>query len=951
MSTAYDPMLPGFENWVNTPYQYWKSNAPDAKDGIVELVINGKKFTSKIDANGDWEFQLPLQLAEGGHNLSIRYVDLAGNYGDVYQTRINVDLSAPDKPGITRIMDDVGSVKGPVGDKGFTDDRKPTISGYAEPDSIVRVYSNGFLLGSVQAAKNGQWTMEPKLRDGEQRIYVTATDRFGQVSEDSDVFTLFVNVPTINKPQLLEVYDNYGLETGIIKHGESTDDLRPSLRGNAPVGAESVHIYVKGKRVGIAPVENGKWAWEASSDVLHYGKNSITLRSQNSRGELSQPTAAFDVIAVAPTTVKIEYAWDNFGDAQGKLASGADTDDLTPAFSGSAEAHSIVYLHARHQNGSWSLKGSAVADANGFWNIEVAKLTNGNGVYDFQASNSTSYNGKSGEFSLQINTYVQPVIESAYDNNGLKQGTIQNGGRTDDLTPTLKGHASAGAIVYIHVKYESGAWWVSGSTKADAKGEWSYDMPQLPYHSNYDFQASGSTVRDPKASTFTLYAGPDAQIAPVIDYLIDNNGLKQGTIQNGGRTDDLTPTLKGHASAGAIVYIHVKYESGAWWVSGSTKADAKGEWSYDMPQLPYHSNYDFQASGSTVRDPKASTFTLYAGPDAQIAPVIDTAYDNNGKLQGTIQNGGRTDDLTPTLKGHASVGAIVYVHTKHENGNWWISGSTNANAKGEWAYDMPQLTTYGTYTFQVSGSAVRDPSSAFLSLYAAPDSRIVPVIVTAHDNNGLLQGNIVNGGRTDDLTPTLKGYTSANSTVYIHARHDNGKWWVSGSTKANANGEWTFTTPQLTSYGTHDFQVSGSTVRDPNAAMFTFDAKPDSFASKMNEISSDYLADLIAASNQKSVVNMVKISSGNTLNINVSDILSAGSKDLFIQDGKTQLVVKGNKNDVIKLDDLLGNGIDEGDWHRQKGKVSVAGLKYQVYSHDGLDVELLVQQGVKIDLI
>jgi len=65
MSTAYDPMLPGFENWVNTPYQYWKSNAPDAKDGIVELVINGKKFTSKIDANGDWEFQLPLQLAEG----------------------------------------------------------------------------------------------------------------------------------------------------------------------------------------------------------------------------------------------------------------------------------------------------------------------------------------------------------------------------------------------------------------------------------------------------------------------------------------------------------------------------------------------------------------------------------------------------------------------------------------------------------------------------------------------------------------------------------------------------------------------------------------------------------------------------------------------------------------------------------------------------------------------
>uniref|UniRef100_UPI001C3014C8 hypothetical protein n=1 Tax=Pantoea sp. GbtcB22 TaxID=2824767 RepID=UPI001C3014C8 len=76
---------------------------------------------------------------------------------------------------------------------------------------------------------------------------------------------------------------------------------------------------------------------------------------------------------------------------------------------------------------------------------------------------------------------------------------------------------------------------------------------------------------------------------------------------------------------------------------------------------------------------------------------------------------------------------------------------------------------------------------------------------------------------------------------------------------------------------------------------------------------------------------MANSTAANTLSINVSDILSAGSKDLFIQDGKTQMVVHGNKNDVIKLDDLLGNGIDGGDWHRQKGNVSVAGLKYQIY--------------------
>jgi hypothetical protein len=35
----------------------------------------------------------------------------------------------------------IGPVQGPVGNKGFTDDKTPAISGYAEPDSIVRLYS------------------------------------------------------------------------------------------------------------------------------------------------------------------------------------------------------------------------------------------------------------------------------------------------------------------------------------------------------------------------------------------------------------------------------------------------------------------------------------------------------------------------------------------------------------------------------------------------------------------------------------------------------------------------------------------------------------------------------------------------------------------------------------------------------------------------------------------
>ena len=70
----------------------------------------------------------------------------------------------------------------------------------------------------------------------------------------------------------------------------------------------------------------------------------------------------------------------------------------------------------------------------------------------------------------------------------------------------------------------------------------------------------------------------------------------------------------------------------------------------------------------------------------------------------------------------------------------------------------------------------------------------------------------------------------------------------------------------------------------------------------------------------------------NTLSVSVADVLSAGSKDLFIGDGKTRVLIKGDAQDVVKLDDILGDGGDVGDWVKQQGSTTVAGVKYQVYS-------------------
>ena len=150
-------------------------------------------------------------------------------------------------PAIMRILDDFGPVQGPVGNKGFTDDKTPAISGYAEPDSIVRLYSNGVLVGSA-GGENGQWTITPALSDGEQRLSVTATDKFGQVSVDSPVYTLFVNTPRIDKPQLLEVFDNEGVNTGVIKPAAQATIAAAPERQRAAGCRKRHHLRQRGTR-------------------------------------------------------------------------------------------------------------------------------------------------------------------------------------------------------------------------------------------------------------------------------------------------------------------------------------------------------------------------------------------------------------------------------------------------------------------------------------------------------------------------------------------------------------------------------------------------------------------------------------------------------------------------------------------------------------------------------
>ncbi|MCI0151900.1 hypothetical protein KNO81_39340 [Paraburkholderia sediminicola] len=88
----------------------------------------------------------------------------------------------------------------------------------------------------------------------------------------------------------------------------------------------------------------------------------------------------------------------------------------------------------------------------------------------------------------------------------------------------------------------------------------------------------------------------------------------------------------------------------------------------------------------------------------------------------------------------------------------------------------------------------------------------------------------------------------------------------------------------------------------------------------------------------------------NTLKLSLGDVLSLGEKDLFLEDGHTQLLVKGDAGDKVDLSDLLPDGSDVGDWAQQSGTTTVGVVEYDVYYNPGLNAELLVQHGVETTL-
>jgi VCBS repeat-containing protein len=767
----------------------------------------------------DGNFTVPISPSQtNGETLEVSATDPAGNTGP--ETLVDApDTTAPVAPLISAVADDVPLYVGNLTNGQTTNDERPELKGKAEAGATVKIYDNGALLDSVVANSNGNWSYtSTPLAQGLHNLTVTATDADGNTSPAS-AFTLTVDSIAPQAPAITLISDDQSPITGAVPNNGFTNDATPTIRGIGEPGS-LLTLFDGATKLTILTVSpSGTWSYTPST--LSESTHHFTVSASDPAGNTSAPSAEYviTVDTTLPAAPTIDTVDDDIGSITATLANNSVTDDTRPQFNGSGPAGSTVTLY----DGATAI-GSIVVGGDGKWTIIPAQpLAEGPHALSAVATDAAGNASPAASFNLTVDTTppAAPAITSAQGEIAGSSAPIVNGGSTQNGTPVLSGSGEPGATIKI---YDNGGSTPIGSVTVPAGGTWTF-TPTTPLSEGSHTLTAVAT--DPAGNVglpsagFTLTVDSTLPATPGIPVVTDDQAPVLGNINNGGSTNDTTPTISGTGSVGDTITIR---DNGS--DIGTTTVRADGSWSF-TPQTPISganhsiSVIESDAAGNKSLPSGSVAFTL--DTTASAAPTIVSADDNVGPVQASLSTGGVTDDSTPTFHGTGVNGDTI---TLYSGGT--VIGSTTVSG-GTWVIATTPLTDgvkHITATATDAAGNISAPSADFtLTVYTTPIA--APVVTAIVDNVGTIQTPLVNGSYTDDRTPTFNGTGTAGSTVSIY---DNGGTTAIGTAIVGTDGTWTFTPTTALPAGVsdHTFTFSatdavGNTVASTNPILLHID--------------------------------------------------------------------------------------------------------------------------------
>ncbi|MCE1527502.1 Ig-like domain-containing protein [Enterobacter hormaechei] len=798
-----------------------------APGDIVSILDNGKVIGSvTADSNGKWTFTPDAALADGKHTFTVTATDAAGNSRTSGSFPIVIDTAAPSPAENIVINDNVGDKQGPVGSGDTTDDQSPTLSGEAEPGSVVDIYDNDEKIGSVIVDDEGKWSYTPDkpLDKGDHEITTTVTDPSGNTSEPSPGISFTVD-PDPNQVTVGEVVDDQGPIVGNLKPGTVTDDVRPELSGKGKPGS-TVTIKDGDDVLGSTVVDpDGNWTFTPEQDLAD-GNHSLTVVSKDPAGnEVTSPSFDITVDATAPEKPVLGSATDDVGTIRGDLSNGSTTDDANPTFNGSAEPGSRVDIY---DNGEHI--GSTIADDKGAWQFTpTTPLPEGEHHITTTATDEAGNTGPESDDFVLVTDYTPPVatgdvlnITSVMDDVGGRQGNVASGEITDDSKPVINGIGEAGSTVFVYSTDANGKH-LLGSAVVNSEGTWTLalDTPLVEGLNQLTLEtqdAVGNRVAG-EAPSYDITVLIPVSTEPSINSVVDNAEPHVGPMQKGETTNDTTPTLSGSAAPGDVVSI---LDNGK--VIGTVKADSSGKWSFtpDTALADGQHTFTVTATDAAGNARTSGTFPIVIDTAAPSPAENIVINDNVGDKQGPVGDGDTTDDQSPTLSGEAEPGSVVDIYDNDEK-----IGSVIVDDEGKWSYTPDKPLAKGDHEITTT---VTDPSgntsepSPGISFTVDPDPNQVTVGEVV-DDQGPIVGNLRPGNVTDDARPELGGKGKPGSTVTIMDGDD-----VLGSTVVDPDGNWTFTPEQDLADGDHSLTVISKDPAGNDVTSPSFDISVDTVA-------------------------------------------------------------------------------------------------------------------------
>jgi hypothetical protein len=270
-----------------------------------------------------------------------------------------------------------------------------------------------------------------------------------------------------------------------------------------------------------------------------------------------------------------------------------------------------------------------------------------------------------------------------------------------------------------------------------------------------------------------------------------------GTVPNGGITNDSRLLLSGTTPSGTTVRIFTSdLLLGSATVIGTT-------WSFTTPALSGGTTYSFTARATDAvgnEGSDSSPYEVTIDLDPPGPPQITGIADDALPLTGIVANGGFTNDTTLTLSGTTTAATAVQVF----NGDTLLGSATVTGTN--WTFTTGTLATGFTYVFVARATDTAGNSGPNSSPYTVTVDTSGPstLITGAFDDVAPVQGNVAEGGFSNDPRLLLTGITEAGSTLQVF----DGVTLLGAATIEGTS--WRFTTAALVDGTRYSFRVQAT---------------------------------------------------------------------------------------------------------------------------------------------